>query len=65
MVGDVHKKNIGTFIRSRGQNMKKLSDFYNWLNNLSVDIWVFKIRFPKMYIFGGPVKSAGPLLVPS
>ena len=31
----------------------------------SVDIWVPKMHFPKMYLFGAPIKSTGPGMVSS
>ena len=33
--------------------------------NPSVDIWVPKMRFPKMYIFGAPIESTVPGMVSS
>ena len=32
---------------------------------LNIDIWVPKMRFSKMYIFGAPIESKGPGMVSS
>ena len=37
-----------------------------WENkNPNIDIWVPKMRFSKMYIFGGPIELEGPGMVSS
>ena len=41
----------------------------NFLNcpkkNPNIDIWVQKMRFSKMYIFGAPIESDGPGMISS
>ena len=44
------------------KNAKRKQNICDWNvspTNLSVTIWVLKMRFPKMYIFWAPIESAG------
>ena len=40
-------------------------NFCNWSQNSSIDIWVPKMHFPKIYISGAPIESTGPDMVSS
>ena len=37
----------------------------NQSKNPSIDIWVPKMRYPKIRIFGAPIESTGPVTVAS
>ena len=59
---------FGLFLGTVVENTKhKIVAPGNSLNfqqkNSSIDIWVPKIRFSKMYIFRAPFESEGPVMV--
>ena len=49
--------NFGPFLGTIVENSKH--------KNPNIDIWVPKMRFSKMYIFGAPIESEGPGIVSS
>ena len=54
---------LGTLVENAKKGRVAPGDFPQ--KNLNIYIWVPKMRFSKMYIFGAPIDSKGPGMVSS
>ena len=56
---------LGTVVENAKHKRVAPGNSLNFPNFPSIDIWVPKMRFSKLYIFGAPIESEGPGMVSS
>ena len=54
---------LGTVVENAKHKKVEPGIYFNFQNNPIIYIWVPKMRFYKMYIFGSPIELEGPGMV--